>query len=136
MSITGVGTVFSKKNADSSGTYTAISEVKSIEGPSMSRAFIDTTTLDATNGWRTYIPGFKDMGNLTMVMNYTKEGYSLLLAGLNADDPDTYKITLSDGTTITFDAFLTDLPLTIPEDIVTMNVTFRITGEPVVVFAS
>ena len=103
MSITGVGTVFSKKNADSSGTFTAISEVKNIEGPSMSRAFIDTTTLDATNGWRTYIPGFKDMGNLTMVINYTKEGYSLLLAGLNADDPDTYKITLSDGTTITFD---------------------------------
>ena len=136
MAISGVGTTFAKRNAGSSVSYTTISEVKNIEGPSATRAFLDTTSLDATDGWRTYIPGFKDLGTLTMTINYTKTGYSALLADFSAETPNNYKITLPDSTTITFDAFLTDLPLTIPEDIITMNVTFRITGKPTTTFPS
>ena len=136
MAISGVGTTFAKRNAGSLATYTTISEVKNIEGPSASRAFLDTTSLDATDGWRTYIPGFKDLGTLTMTINYTKTGYSALLADFSAESANNYKITLPDGTTITFDAFLTDLPLTIPEDVVTINATFRISGKPTTTFPS
>lgn len=134
MALSGVGTIFAKRNAGSSVTYTAIAEVKNIEGPSASRSFLETTSLDATDGWRTYIPGFKDLGTLTMTVNYTKAGYSALLADLNSDNSNNYKITLPDNTTIVFDAFITDLPLTIPEDIITMNVTLRITGKPTTTF--
>lgn len=136
MAISGVGTTFAKKAAGSSGTYNPIAEVKNIEGPSASKAFLDTTTLDATDGWRTYIPGFKDLGTLTMTLNYTKTGYSALLADLSSDVVNNYKITLPDGTTIVFDAFLTDLPLTIPEDVVTISATFRISGKPTTTFPS
>lgn len=134
MALSGVGTIFAKRNAGSPATYTAIAEVKNIEGPSASRSFLETTSLDATDGWRTYIPGFKDLGTLTMTVNYTKAGYSALLADLNSDNSNNYKITLPDNTTIVFDAFITDLPLTIPEDIITMNVTLRITGKPTTTF--
>lgn len=136
MAISGVGTTFAKRNPGSSVSYTTISEVKNIEGPSASKAFLDTTTLDATDGWRTYIPGFKDLGTLAMTLNYTKTGYSALLADLSSDVVNNYKITLPDGTTIVFDAFLTDLPLTIPEDVVTISATFRISGKPTTTFPS
>lgn len=136
MAISGVGTTFAKKAAGSSVVYNPIAEVKNIEGPSASKAFLDTTTLDATDGWRTYIPGFKDLGTLTMTLNYTKTGYSALLADLSSDVVNSYKITLPDGTTIVFDAFLTDLPLTIPEDVVTISATFRISGKPTTTFPS
>lgn len=136
MAISGVGTTFAKRNPGSLVSYTTISEVKNIEGPSASKAFLDTTTLDATDGWRTYIPGFKDLGTLAMTLNYTKTGYSALLADLSSDVVNNYKITLPDGTTIVFDAFLTDLPLTIPEDVVTISATFRISGKPTTTFPS
>lgn len=132
MATSGVGTTFSKRNAGSSVTYTKIAEVKSIEGPSATRSFLETTSLDAVDGWRTYIPGFKDLGTLTMTVNYTKAGYSALLADFNSEAINNYKIALPDNTTIVFDAFLTDLPLTIPEDLITMNLTFRITGKPTI----
>jgi len=136
MAISGVGTIFAKKAAGSSVVYTPIAEVKNIEGPSASRAFLDSTTLDAVDGWRTYISGFKDLGTLTMTLNYTKAGYSALLADLGSDVASNYKITLPDSTTIIFDAFLTDLPLTIPEDIITISATFKISGKPTTTFPS
>ena len=136
MAISGVGTIFAKKAAGSSVVYTPIAEVKNIEGPSASRAFLDSTTLDAVDGWRTYISGFKDLGTLTMTLNYTKAGYSALLADLGSDTASNYKITLPDSTTIVFDAFLTDLPLTIPEDIITVSATFKISGKPTTTFPS
>jgi len=136
MAISGVGTIFAKKAAGSSVVYTPIAEVKNIEGPSASRAFLDSTTLDAVDGWRTYISGFKDLGTLTMTLNYTKAGYSALLADLGSDTASNYKITLPDSTTIVFDAFLTDLPLTIPEDIITVSATFKISGKPSTTFPS
>ena len=136
MAISGVGTIFAKKAAGSSVVYTPIAEVKNIEGPSASRAFLDSTTLDAVDGWRTYISGFKDLGTLTMTLNYTKAGYSALLADLGSDTASNYKITLPDSTTIVFDAFLTDLPLTIPEDIITVSATFKISGKPTTKFPS
>ena len=136
MAISGVGTIFAKKAAGSSVVYTPIAEVKNIEGPSASRAFLDSTTLDAVDGWRTYIAGFKDLGTLTMTLNYTKAGYSALLADLGSDTASNYKITLPDSTTIIFDAFLTDLPLTIPEDIITVSATFKISGKPTTTFPS
>jgi hypothetical protein len=136
MAISGVGTIFAKKAAGSSVVYTPIAEVKNIEGPSASRAFLDSTTLDAVDGWRTYISGFKDLGTLTMTLNYTKAGYSALLADLGSDTASNYKITLPDSTTIIFDAFLTDLPLTIPEDIITVSATFKISGKPTTTFPS
>jgi hypothetical protein len=57
----GVGTVF-KRGA------VAIAEITSISGPNLTRGTIDVTNLDSTNGYREFIAGFRDGGEVTLSM--------------------------------------------------------------------
>lgn len=128
MAIIGVGTTFSKKG--SGDTWTEIAEIKSISGPGMKRDTVDTTTLDTTGGYRTFITGFREGGEISLSMNYTKTGYAAMLADFESDTVQSYKITLVDGSTITCDGIVTDLPLDVPEDLVTQDVTIKLSGQP------
>jgi predicted secreted protein len=130
--IAGVGTAFKRGNGASPEVFTAIAEVNSITGPGMTRDFIDVTSLDSTGGYREFIGGFRDGGQLTLNMNFTYAGYNAMLTDYESDDAVNYQIVLSDSTetTIDFAAFVTDLPLDIkPDDRVTVSVTLKITGQ-------
>lgn len=130
MAITGVGTTFGKESPGSSGTYTNVAEIKNIEGPSSTRETVDTTSLDTVGGYRTFITGFRDGGTVTLSMNFTSAGYALLLADFESNTMNKYKITLMDNSTIEFSGMITDMPLTIPEDVVLVNVTIKVSGRP------
>ena len=130
--IAGVGTSFERESDSSSGVYVAIAEVNSITGPGMTRAFIDVTSLDSTGGYREFIGGFRDAGQVVCNMNFTLDGYAQMKIDFQSDDAVNYQIVLPDtgATTLAFAAFVTDLPLTItPDDKVTCDVTLKITGE-------
>ena len=73
--IAGVGSQFLRERDNSSGTFLAIAEVGSITGPNLSRASIDVTSLDSTGGYREFIGSFRDGGELTFEMNFTRDGY-------------------------------------------------------------
>jgi len=129
--IAGVGTVFNRGDGASSEAFTSIAEVNSISGPTMSRDFIDVTSLDSTDGYREFIGGFRDGGQLTLNMNFTRDGFEQMRLDFEDDDSINYQIVLPDAgnTTLDFAAFVTDLPLTItPDDKVTVDVTMKITG--------
>lgn len=130
--IAGVGTSFKRGDGASPEVFTAIAEVNSITGPSMTREFIDVTSLDSTGGYREFIGGFRDGGEVTLTMNFTRNGYEEMRLDFVSDDSVNYQIVLPDtgATTLDFAAFVTDLPLTItPDDKVTAEVTLKITGE-------
>jgi predicted secreted protein len=130
--IAGVGTVFNRENDGSSGVFTAIAEINSITGPGMTRDFIDVTSLDSTGGYREFIGGFRDGGQVTLNMNFTRDGYEQMRLDFTDDDSVNYQIILPDtsNTTLDFAAFVTDLPLSItPDDKVTVDVTLKVTGE-------
>ena len=130
--IAGVGTVFNRENDGSSGEFSAIAEVNSIAGPGMTRDFIDVTSLDSTGGYREFIGGFRDGGQVTLNMNFTRDGYEQMRLDFVDDDSVNYQIVLPDtaNTTLDFAAFVTDLPLSIsPDDKVTVDVTLKVTGE-------
>lgn len=131
--IAGVGTQFKRSDAGvSAGDYVAIAEVNSINGPTMSRDFIDVTSLDSTGGYREFIGGFRDGGEVTLNMNFTLSSYNLMLDDYNDPDYHYYMIVLPDSgnTTISFAAFVTDLPLSVtPDDKVTIDVTLKVTGQ-------
>jgi predicted secreted protein len=130
--IAGVGTVFNRENDGSSGVFTAIAEINSITGPGMTRDFIDVTSLDSTGGYREFIGGFRDGGQVTLNMNFTRDGYEQMRLDFIDDDSVNYQIILPDtsSTTLDFAAFVTDLPLSItPDDKVTVDVTLKVTGE-------
>jgi len=129
MPISGVGTVFSRKA--SGGSYEPIASIKSIAGPTKTRGTIDTTALDTVGGYRTFIAGFRDGGQVTLNMLFERDGYELMNADFEDEDEVDYKITLPDDdqTSISFSGLVTELPLNIPtDDAVTADVTIKVSG--------
>lgn len=68
--ISGFGTLFKTEFTGGSGTYTTISEVKSINGPSMSVETIDVTHMQSPGGYREFISSFKDGGEISFDVNF------------------------------------------------------------------
>lgn len=138
MAITGVGTVFNRWNATSSG-WEAIAEVNQITGPNMSRDAIDTTALDTEGGYRTFINGFRNAGEIQLEANFTRAGFEAFQADFESDVAQDYQIVLpdTDETTLEFSGLVQELPLTIPpDDKVTMNVVIKISGPVTLVSGS
>lgn len=127
--VTGVGTVFRRWNATMS-TWDTIAGITNIAGPTASRETHDTTALDTTGGYRTFITGFRDAGEITLSMIFDRTGYDLMVSDYESDDPQNYEIILPDDeeTSLEFEGLVTSIPLTIPESPVTMEVTIKISG--------
>lgn len=125
--ISGVGTIIQKWNGTSA--WEAIAEVTNISGPGMTRDLIEVTNLDSVGGYREFIGGFRDGGNVVLSMNYTREGLDSFLADFESDVPQNYEIVLPDGTSLEFEGFVQEFPLTIPTDSqITMETTIKVTG--------
>ena len=121
----GVGTVF-KRDAVS------VAEVNSISGPNMTRDTIDVTSLDSTGGYREFIGGFRDGGEVTLNMNFTRNGYDDFLVDFQASTTQSYSIELPDTgtTTFSFTGIVTSLGTGVPmDDKVTADVTIKISGQ-------
>lgn len=133
--IAAVGTVFNRGNSFSSETFSPVSEINSISGISASAEEIDVTTLESTGGWREFIRGFRNAGTITLNMNWTRDNYITMLGDFESDDSINYQLVLPDAsnTTIDFAGYVTELPMEIPTgDKVTMTVTIKVTGQPLV----
>jgi len=130
--IAGVGTVVQKWSIGDSA-WTTIAEVTNISGPGMTRDLIEVTSLDSTGGYREFIAGFRDGGNVVLSMNYTRAGLDEFLADFESDVLQNYEIILPDGTSIEFEGFVQEFPLTIPTDAqVTMETTIKVSGAPTI----
>lgn len=131
--ISGVGTLFNRWS--DGGQWESLAEVNSISGPTMTRDFIDVTSLDSTGGYREFITGFRDAGTISLTMNFTRATYDLMLADFESNDLRNYEIILPDDdkTSFEFSGLVTEVPLEIPtDDKITANVTIKISGQVVV----
>lgn len=132
MAIAGVGTKFRRWNGSN---WVDLADIQSIDGPKKTRDTIDTTNLDSTGGYRTFIGGFRDGGTVTLPMNFTRASYELMNADFESDDLQNYEILLPDDeiTSFEFEALVTELGLGIPaDDKVTAPVTLKISGQVVI----
>jgi len=128
--VAGVGTVIQRWNT-STGNWDKLAEVNSISGPTMTRDFIDITSLDSTGGYREFITGFRDAGTVTLNMNFTRTSYDLMKADFENDTAQNYEIVLSDtvNTSFEFEGLVTEIPLEVPtDDKITVSVTIKLTG--------
>lgn len=129
--VSGVGTKFGRWNGSS---WDYLAEVNSITGPTMTRDFIDVTSLDSTGGYREFITGFRDAGTISLSMNFTRDSYDLMLTDFESPNANNYEIILPDVdvTSFEFEGLVTEVPLTIPtDDKITADVTIKITGQVV-----
>lgn len=130
MAKTGIGTLFRRWNS-TTGAWENLSEIRSITGPGMTRDTVDTTTLDTTGGYRTFITGLRNAGTITLSMNFTRDAYETMKDDFEDDDAQNYEIILPDDdvTTFEFEGLVTECPLTIPEDLISFDVTIQISGQ-------
>jgi len=127
----GVGTIFGRGTSQA-GPFTPIAEINNIGGPEKSRDTIDTTSLDTTGGYKTFIAGFRDAGSVQLGMNFTRAGYELMNDDFESEDSVWYQIALQDEdeTKLTFKGLVTGLGSAIPmNDKVTANATVKISGK-------
>lgn len=129
--ISGIGTVFSRWNSLTS-TWDTIAEVTNITGPGMSRETIDVTSFDSSGGYREFIAGLRDGGDISFNMNFTAAGYQTMKDDFESDTRQDYSIQLpdTDNTTFELEGLVTELPLDIPlDDKISCDVTIKISGE-------
>ncbi len=128
--ISGMGTKFYRWKSSSS-QWEALAEITSINGPSMSRDVIETTSLDTVGGYKTFIGGLREGGDVSLSMNFTHDTYELMKNDFEDDDNQNYMIRLPDdeNSTLEFEGMVMEVPLGIETgDRVSADVTIRVSG--------
>jgi|TARA_B100001964_G_C14186844_1_gene579025 predicted secreted protein len=123
--IAGVGAVFKRNSV-------TVGEVNSISGPNKARDTIDVTTLDSTGGYREFIGGFRDGGEVSLDMNWTRSGFDDLNDDFESNAGQSFSIIMPDtgNTDFSFTGFVTNISKSIPaDDKITMSVTIKIDGQ-------
>ena len=87
------GTLADPPAADTADTKVA--EVKGITGPGITGDDIDVTHTDSSDGYREFIPGLADSGEVSLDVNFTKAELALIWSYVRTER--TYMVTFSDG---------------------------------------
>ncbi len=130
--VAGVGTTFRRWDGTN---WVEIAEIKTIVGPSKSRAVIDVTSLDSTAGYNEFIGGFRDGGTVVLGMIFRRDTFEIMNDDFDSDDLQNYEIFLPDDelTSFEFEGLVMELPLNIdPADAITVDVTIKVSGQPVI----
>ena len=114
----------------------AVAELTNISGPSISADTIDVTTHDSADGFREYVGGLRDGGEISIegnLVDATESNIliSLLEAGTVTEDA-TIDLPTSTAMTFTFDCIVTAYETTAPHDgKLGFSATLKVTGKPV-----
>lgn len=112
---------------------TAIAELTSIGGLDLSADTIETTTLDSVDGYRTFIQGLKDGGEVSISGYFEPTQHQTLLTDFNSGDVSTYTIEFptSLGAKWEFSAIVTGYNTGAElEDAVSFEATLKVSGKP------
>ena len=123
-------------------SFTKVAEIIDIGGPRMSRDVIEVTSQDSSDGYREFIPGLKDGGEVAISANWipadeTHDGSTGVLSKFEDDNLHNWQIlTAEDGTaklTINFKAIVTSFNVDLPlEEQAKLDFTLKISGKPTI----
>jgi predicted secreted protein len=111
----------------------SVGEVLSIGAPSLSRDVVDATHMKSPEGWREFIAGLKDAGEVSVEIQSkpSTAGYQAMVADFDNDAAESYSIEFPDGSSWSFSAFITGMDTSDPlDDKITTSATFKISGKP------
>jgi predicted secreted protein len=132
----GMGTAL---KGGSAGTTTTVAYLTAIQGLDLSAATIETTALDTTGGYKTFVGGIKDAGDVSISGHFDPSKHTGLLTDFNAGTANPYIIEFSDkgttsGTQWQFNAIVTQYK-TAPDmnGLVTFDAKLKVSGAPTLV---
>jgi len=109
--------------------FVDIAEVLDISGPGIKQETVDVTSHDST--WREHLATIADGGDVSFDINYIPSDTSqqALRAAVADHTNHQFKVTFTDGSTATFDGFVTSFEIGAPvADKLTASVEIKITG--------
>lgn len=128
----GYGVLFKIGNGASPEVFTTVAEVTSITPPSLARDSIDASHEESPEGWREFIGGMKDGGEVSLELNFVPGSATtiLLMAEIEAAAGNK-QIVFTTGEIFSFKALCTafepDAPL---DDKMVASVTYKVSGKP------
>jgi predicted secreted protein len=123
------GTTLGINTSGALSTYTTIPEIKDFSGPGGQAAVIDVTSLSSTGKEKRM--GLQDEGQLSFNIFYVPDNaqHVALRAARAARDKRGFKLTFTDSTVWTFDAYVTSFTVSGSVDgVIEAAVTLEITG--------
>lgn len=128
----GYGTLFKIGNGAAPEVFTTVAEVTAITPPNMSRDAIDASHELSPEGWREFIGGLKDGGEVSIELNFVPgSATTIALMAEIAADAGNKQIVFTTNEIFSFRALCTafepDAPL---DDKMTATATYKVTGQP------
>lgn len=119
---------------DNGGSYSTVAFVRDVSGPNLSLDSIEVTTHASTGGWREFIPGLLDGGEVSLDLfidlgEATQGNSTGILSEITGRTVEGFRITWPDSTTATFNALVTSWqPGAVVDGALTGSVTLKVTG--------
>lgn len=121
-------------------TYVDIAGVTNIKLPVGTVTPIDITNHQSDDGYREFVTGLKEGGDITVDINYLPQTHTvftdLLNPAVGSTGTKTWRIELPLGHKWDFDALLTGFDISAPvDDKLSATVTLKISGRPILTVA-
>ena len=126
-----------ERMGDDGDEYEPIANGTNVSGPGIEREEIETTVHKRADqkdaGWRTFLGGLKDAGEVSIDVNYHPSKHDDLLTDFEDSEPREYRLVFpdKDETAWEFKAFLTGFEPEFPfDDKAEASLTFKVSGKP------
>jgi len=128
------GIALQRSDMAATPVFTAIGNVTAVNGPEMERDTYDVTAHDGT-GWKEFIGGLKDAGEVSITLNYDPTKHDDLVEDFEDDVPRDYKMVFPGGIgewdlKLILTGFSQEAPV---DDKLSAELKFKVTGKPTIV---
>lgn len=115
--------------------FTAVANIAQIVPPNLTRDSVESTVHNTADRHRTFIPGLRDGGEVSLVIDYDEAAgnHTELLSDFNDDLLHNYQVEFPTaiGMTWSFSGFITALGDESPiDDRIQRSITFKVSGKP------
>lgn len=128
------GIALKRGDGASPEVFATIGNVTSVSGPEIERETYDITAHDSVDGWREFIGGLKDAGEVSIEVNYDPTKHDDLIGDFEDTEARTYQMVFP-GTLgqWQFAAFLSGFSQEAPvDDKLSAEIKFKVTGKPTI----
>jgi len=119
--------------------FTKIAEIKSISGPGLSADALDASNMASPGGFREFIAGLRDGGEITLEINFIpaeathKDASGGMLNDYKTGAKGNWQISFPDSPTTKWvmPCIITGFEISAPvDDLLSASVTFKVAGQP------
>lgn len=87
------GLITERSRTGATDSFTAIPEAKGVAIPGITQDYVEATHNQSPGGFREWIKGLKDGGELAIPCNYTSAGYAAQIQDRDHNEPTFYRVT-------------------------------------------